>query len=100
MWRVFIQNHPRYGKWYARIDRQPNWVVKTAIAAAVLVVVVPLVLLTMAALVVGIAAFLVFCLIAGLIGAASRLFGGFGSSGDVATQDGDGRINVRVIRRN
>ena len=97
MWRVYMQNHPRYGKWYARIDRQPGWVVKTAITAAVLVVVVPLVLLTMAALVVGIVAFLLFGLLAGVIGAVSSLFGGMGSSG--GTQDGDGRINVRVIDR-
>lgn len=95
MWRFYIQNHPRYGKWYSTISRQPRWIVKAAIVAAV----VPIVLLTIGALVVGIVVFVVLGLITSLIGAVIRIVGGTSVSGGVAAPGNGGRVNVRAIRR-
>ena len=90
MWRVYIRNHSRLGPWYVRLERQPGWVTKAALLAAVLIVVVPIGLLTLAALVVGVVVFVVLGAVAWLLGAAGRLLGGRTDSG---------RVNVRVVHR-
>lgn len=87
------RRHPGAGVWYSRISRQPGWVTKTALIIATLVVVLPLLLLTLAAVVVGLACLLVL----GLVARVSRLISGlFG--GGIRARD-DGRRNVRVIER-
>lgn len=77
-----------------RISRMPGWVVWPAIVAAAIVVVVPLIAVTLAALVVGVAVFGVLMLVSLLIGFIATV---------VDRLDhifrGDGRHNVRVIRR-
>lgn len=90
MWRVYIRNHSRLGPWYTRIERQPGWVIRAALLATVLIVVVPIGLLMLAALVVGVVVFAVLGAAAWLLGAAGRMLGG--------RADG-GRVNVRVVHR-
>lgn len=83
---------PGMGLWYTRIRQQPGWVTRTAIIMAILVAVVPLLLLTLAAIFVGLTCLLVLGLIAQIARFFSGLFGG-GRPHD------DGRRNVRVIER-
>ena len=84
---------PGAGVWYTRISRQPGWVTRTALIIAILVVVLPLLLLTLAAVMVGAACLLVLGLVAQVVRFFSNLFGGGLRSRD------DGRRNVRVIER-
>ena len=93
MFRIFLQNHPTMGPYYSRFDSAPGWVKKCALAAAVLMVVVPLVILTVAALTVGIVVFVALAAIVtvGLI--IRRMFSRLRPPTD------DGRRNVRVIHR-
>lgn len=83
---------PGMGQWYTRISRQPGWVTRTAVIMATLVVVVPLLLLTLAAVVVGVTCLLVL----GLIARIGQIF--TGRVGGRRPGD-DGRRNVRVIER-
>ena len=90
----YMRQHPSWGTWYGRAQRQPGWVIKLTITAAVLTVVIPLVLLMLAAIVVAAGVFVVGSLIAGGINLISSLFGGIFS-----TSRGGGRRNARVIQR-
>ncbi len=87
------RRHPGMGVWYTRISRQPGWVTKTAVFMAILIVVVPVVLLTLAAVLVGLACLVVLGLIARVGRFISCLLGGGWKTRD------DGRRNVRVIER-
>lgn len=95
-----FQNDPRVRVWQQRMNGRPGWVWKSAAFAAILVVVVPLVLLTMTAIVVGVAVFAVMSLIAA-IGRAFGQLGGDDRSVDspAPTQGPDRRENVRIIER-
>jgi len=87
------RRHPGAGVWVSRIGRQPGWVTKTALAAAMLVVVVPVVLITLAAVVIGLICFTALGLIASALRFITGLF-----DGSQKTRD-DGRRNVQVIDR-
>jgi len=88
------RRHPGAGLWYTRATNQPGWVIKTALGLALLVVVVPVVLLTLAAVLVG-----ATCLLAlSLVAAVARAVAEFFQPGTARTRD-DGRRNVRVIHR-
>ncbi len=87
------RRHPSAGMWYAHASKQPGWVTKTALTAALLVVVVPVVLLTLAAVVIGLICFTVL----GLIASAGRFITGL-FDGSHKPRD-DGRRNVQVIDR-
>lgn len=87
------KRHPRAGVWVSRVGQQPGWVAKTALAVTLFVVVVPIVLLTLAAVAVGAVCFLVLGLLARAVALISGLFNGTGRKRD------DGRRNVRVIDR-
>lgn len=89
-WQASFREHPAFGPWYQRTASRPSWVTRSALGAAVLVVVIPLVLLTLAAVVVGLGVFFVLSAAASV---ANLLGGGF------ARRGGDGRRNVRVIER-
>lgn len=91
-WHEHIREHPTMGVWYERYRSRPSWVVRGALVAAVLVVVVPLVLLTLAAVIVGMLVFAALSLVASI----GNLFGG---GRDVKPSGDDGRRNVRVIQR-
>lgn len=95
MWRSDIGQHPQFGIWYRRVQTQPSWVVKASLTLAALVVIVPLVMLALAALVVGVAAFLVLGVIANVVQAFQAAFGT--SAGPAPMPRDSGRINVRVI---
>ncbi len=97
IWKAYIRQHPRFGPWYAQVERQPSWVVKLALVAAVLVIVVPLALLTLAALLVAAAVFTVLALVARGLAVVGSLFDF--SEPSHPTPRGDGRENVRVIQR-
>jgi len=84
---------PGMGVWYTRISRQPGWVTRTAVFIAVLIVVVPVVLLTLAAVLVGLACLVVLGLVARIGRSISGLLGGGWKTRD------DGRRNVSVIDR-
>lgn len=87
------RRHPGAGVWVTRISRQPGWVTKTALLAAMLVVVVPIVLLTLAAVVIGLT-----CLgVLGLIASAGRFVAGL--FGGAHPRKDDGRRNVQIIDR-
>lgn len=96
---MYIRQHRTFGPWFAQVERQPSWVVKLALAATVLVIVVPLALLTLAAVFVGLAVFI----LAGFIVSGGRvlsdLFSGRGRGGGTTVHVDDGRRNVRILRR-
>ena len=94
---TYIRQHPRFGPWYSRVQRQPNWVVKLAVLTAVLVFVLPLVLLTLAALVAAAAVFTVLALVTRGLAVVGSLFDF--REPDAPPYRGDGRENVRVIER-
>lgn len=87
------RRHPGAGVWVTRISRQPGWVTQTALVLALLVVVVPILLLTLAAVLVGMTCLLVLGLVARAGAFFSGLFGGTWRKRD------DGRRNVQVIER-
>jgi len=87
------RRHPGVGVWVTRISRQPGWVTKTALAAAMLVVVVPILLLTLAAVVIGLFCFTLLGLVASAGSFVTGLFDGSHKPRD------DGRRNVKVIDR-
>jgi len=93
MWRVYVREHRQFGPWVQRIDRQPGWITKAAIIAALLAFVLPLALLTLAAVMVGVVIFLTFALIATGLAAVARFWAGL--TGRLGADDG--RRNVRVI---
>lgn len=106
-WRVYVKQHPRFGPWYQRVDRAPSWAVKAAVIAAMFVIVVPVVALTIAAVAVGL---VVFGLLSIIVWGAwhlrllwRRLTGADGRHAHPQTQSsadaGAGRVNVRVIHR-
>jgi hypothetical protein len=88
------RRHPGAGIWYTRVSSQPGWVIKTAMGVALLVVVVPVVLLTLAAVFVGVTCLLALSLVAAIVRGVSGLF----QPATLKSQD-DGRRNVRVIHR-
>ncbi len=95
MWRVYLQNHPMAGRYYQYANRQPSWIVKTALAAAALVLLIPLVtlvLLFIAAVIVGVAVFLVLAILMSILTLPFRLF-----SALFRRQPDPGRRNVVVI---
>ena len=95
-WRVYVRDHPQYGRWYQRVEGRPGWVWKSAITAAVLIIIIPLVLLSLAAILVGVLVFLVLGLIASIL----RLFQPGNRSGQPPMSPrsaDDGRENVRIM---
>ncbi len=88
-WNFNWQGNPVYSRWQHGLGGRPAWVTRAALTAGMLVIVVPLVLLTLAALLVGTLVFAVLSAVAWLIGQ----FSGVGPRSD------DGRRNVRVIER-
>ncbi|MCC6681152.1 MAG: hypothetical protein IT445_09670 [Phycisphaeraceae bacterium] len=83
------QGNPVYNRWQRGIGGRPAWVTRAALTAGVLVIVVPLVLLTLAAVLVGALVFATLSAVAWLLGQ----FSGVGPRAD------DGRRNVRIIER-
>lgn len=98
IWKTYIRQHPRFGPWYTRVERQPSWVIKFTAIAAVLVIVVPLVLLTFAALLVAAVVFTFLALVMRGLAVLGSIFN-FSNPDDAPTYRGDGRENVRVIQR-
>jgi len=96
MWRVYVQQHEVLGPWYRRFQNQPGWVTKAAIVAAVLVIGVPILVLTLTAILVGLAVFAVLGLAAQGVRAVRQLFRNVGPA---HTTPEPGRRNVRIVRR-
>ena len=94
MWRVHVRNHPTVGPWVLRAERHPGWVWKAALLAMVLTIVVPLLMLTVAALLVGFVAFILFGAVPAVIALLQRIFG-IHRPRDASVEQG--RVNVRVI---
>jgi len=95
MFRMYIREHETLGPWYQKLERQPSWVTKAAILAAVLMVGLPLALIAITALIVGLAVFTVLSLVSAGVATLRELFSGGGRRPPAD----DGRRNVRVIRR-
>lgn len=86
-----------FGRWYRRVEiagRQPRWVTRTALAAAVVVIVVPLLVLALAGIAVGLIVFAAL----GLVAWGVSWIKGLLYRWDDFRFD-SGRRNVRVIRR-
>ncbi|MFP4145522.1 MAG: hypothetical protein ACLFV3_10300 [Phycisphaeraceae bacterium] len=92
---MYEQMPPQMRAWHQRVQARPSWVWKLTLATALVVFVLPLVLLTLAALLVAAAVFTVLSLVAGGIGFIANLFGGLSRIGGPPA---DGRRNVRVMR--
>lgn len=88
-----LRDDPRFGGWYSRATSQPSWAWKIAGAVALLVFVVPIILLTLAAL-------LAFGVVFGVLMLVHKVASLFSGSPETAVEaDTDkGRRNVRVIR--
>ena len=95
MWRAHFRNHPTLGHWVLRAERHPGWVWKAALVAMVLTIVVPLVLLTVAALAVGFIVLVLLGAVAAVISLLQRLLGITRQSDSPLDQS---RVNVRVIQ--
>ena len=98
MFRVHIherlREHPGARRVYTHVSRQPPWVLITAVVAALVVFALPLLLLALAAM----AVFFVVALVLGAATAVGRAFRYmFDREGGLTRNDG--RVNVRVIRR-
>jgi EamA domain-containing membrane protein RarD len=96
-YEAYLRQHPRFGTWYTSARRQPSWAVKAALAAAGIVVVVPVVLLTLAAAITGLVVFGFLALVAGGMRSLGSLFDF--SEPQAPTPRDDGRRNVRVVQR-
>lgn len=94
MFRMYIQQHETLGPWYQKVARQPSWVTKAAILAAVLVIGIPLVLIALAALLVALAVFTALSLLVNGLAVLRQLL-----TGQTLRPPSAGRRNVRVIRR-
>ncbi|MCC7145838.1 MAG: hypothetical protein IT443_05285 [Phycisphaeraceae bacterium] len=91
MWRTYIRSNRWTSPWASQVERHPGWVAKTALVAALLVIVLPLALLFFTAVLVGVVVFAVLSLTVRL----KAWLGGVFRAGSL----GDGRRNVRVIAR-
>ncbi len=87
------RRHPGASVWYSRVSKQPGWVTKTALLVTILIVVVPIVLLTLTAIVIGLACLLLLSLIASAWRFISSPFT------STRTPKDDGRRNVQIIDR-
>lgn len=83
-----VRDDPRFGRVYRSVSTQPSWVWGTALTVGALVFLVPLVLLTAAALLMILIVWVVLSFVHRVLDGIGRLFGGSG---------GDGRRNVRVV---
>jgi hypothetical protein len=98
-WKQRVRDDPRFGGYYRVVADRPSWVTRAAIFAVVLVVVVPLVLLTLAAVLVGAVVFTVLGAVAWVLHRIRLLTGAVPrpERRTPASTEGD-RENVRVIR--
>ncbi|NJL30621.1 MAG: hypothetical protein HC898_02740 [Phycisphaerales bacterium] len=99
MWKVYFENHPMAGRYYHYARRQPGWIVKTALAVAAMVFLLPLtalLLLVIAAVILGVAVFLVLAILLSILTLPYRLFKALFLSKPMAPAD-EGRRNVVVI---
>jgi len=78
------------GAW-TRANAQPSWVVRTALAVLLLVIALPVLLLMLLAIAVAMVVFLVLAVINRVLTGIRNLV--------MPGRDGEGRENVRVIRR-
>jgi uncharacterized protein involved in cysteine biosynthesis len=90
-----FRDDPRFGAMYSTLQRKPSWVMKFALIAAAVVVIVPIVAIAMAAVVVGTIVYFVLSAVAKVTGFFGNLFGGVAGAGLA----NEGRQNVRVIQR-
>jgi len=98
-WKRRVRDDPRFGGYYRVVADRPSWVTRAAVIAVVLVVVVPLVLLTLAAVLVGAVVFTVLGAAAWLLHRIRLLTGAVPQPdrSPPASTEGD-RENVRIIR--
>ncbi len=101
-WKNFASRSPQFGQYYARIQQQPSWVTRFAILAGLFVIVVPILILVVAAVTIFALVFFVAAFFAKLINTISNLFNSSTYQKNTpaqANQANGGRKNVRVIRR-
>ncbi len=99
---MHVREHPRFGSYYRVVERRPSWVVRAAVACAVVVFIVPVVMLVLAAAAVGLVVFFVLGFVASVWHTISAVFGGksktHGRDVDAGPTPDGGRENVRIIR--
>jgi len=67
MWRILLQQNPRFRSMHAQLGQHPAWVVRTAILCAVITLAIPMIVIIAAAMLVGLVVFVVLSLIAKLM---------------------------------
>jgi len=98
-WKQRVRDDPRFGGYYRVVADRPSWVTRAALMAVVLVVVVPLVLLTLAAVLVGAVVFTVLGALAWGLHRIRLLTGAVPRTTRQPPQASEpGRENVRIIR--
>lgn len=93
MWRVFIQQNQKLGAFQARLNPQSAWALRWAVTMGLLVVILPAIVLVLAAILVGVCVFFVLS----LVGKIMALLGIGESESKPAAQPFDLRTNVRVM---
>ncbi len=98
-WKQRVRDDPRFGGYYRVVADRPSWVTRAAVAAIVLVIVVPVVLLTLAAVLVGLVVFTVLGAVAWGLQRLRELTGAVPrpTPSPPSTREAP-RENVRVIR--
>jgi hypothetical protein len=94
MWRVFLQQNQKLGAFQARFNAQSAWALRWAVTASLLVVILPAIVLVLAAILIGLCVFFILSTIA-RIGA---LFGMGGNESRPTSVDIGLRENVRVMK--
>ncbi len=87
-----FREHPTVKLWARHVRNQPSWVWKAAIVCGLLILVVPIVVMTLTAVLAFVSAFLVFSVLYRISRAIGEMKQGKGVPGH------RGRQNVRVIR--
>ena len=93
MWRVFIQQNPRLNAFQARMNPHSIWAMRWAVTISLLVVILPAIVLVLAAMLVGLCVFFILS----LVGKVMSLFGMGGNESKPASEEAGLRQNVRVV---
>lgn len=91
-WKVFVQQDPRLSGMYQRVAGRPAWPARLAVLCAGAVIAIPLILLLLAALLVGMVVYFVGSAIASILPDSA------GEKPQSSRPADDLRENVRVIR--
>jgi|GEM_PF-2888788 len=97
MWRILFQQNPQLNAFQARFNPQSLWALRWAVFTGLIVVVIPAIVLVLAALLVGMCVYFILLTLA-RVGALFGMGMGIGQNENRPTPDDVGlRQNVRVM---